>query len=86
MYDDIKTCVSNNNEVSQLFPSYCGVRQGENISPILFALFLNDLESFLLGNENNGIEIRRKTIIHRQHRQMGPRLGKPYDIVRNNSF
>ncbi len=27
----------------------------------MFALFLNDLESFLLGNENNGIEIRHRT-------------------------
>ena len=29
------------------FPCENGVRQGENMSPFLFAIFLNDLENFL---------------------------------------
>ena len=33
------------------------MRQGENLSPILFSLFLNDLESFLLRGNNFGQHI-----------------------------
>jgi hypothetical protein len=29
------------------------VKQGENMSPFLFSLFLNDLETFFLENNNN---------------------------------
>ena len=49
MYDNIKSCVKFNNETSAFFASQCGVRQGENLSPMLFALYLNDLENFLLS-------------------------------------
>ena len=49
MYESIKSCVKINGETSTFFASECGVRQGENLSPVLFALYLNDLESFLLS-------------------------------------
>ena len=44
---DIKSCVAYNGEQSSFFSSFRGVRQGEILSPVLFALFLNDLETFL---------------------------------------
>ena len=50
MYDNIKSCVSVNGVTSSFFDSNIGVRQWENLSPFLFAVFLNDLESFLSSN------------------------------------
>jgi phosphotransferase system HPr-like phosphotransfer protein len=50
MYKQIKSCIRVNNEYSDFFPSFKGLRQGENLSPLLFALFVNDLEEFLLSN------------------------------------
>ena len=55
MYKGIKSCVSYNGEQSSFFSSFRGVRQGENLSPVLFALFLNDLESFLCDKSCNGV-------------------------------
>ena len=51
MYQGIKSCVVSNGEKSGFFPCNTGLRQGENLSPFLFSLYLNDIESFL-GNSN----------------------------------
>ena len=53
LYRNIKSCVMNNGHRSSYFDSYVGVRQGENLSPMLFALFLNDIESFSLNMKCN---------------------------------
>ena len=60
MYKEIKSCVTYNGEQSFFFSvgklsSFRGVRQGENPFPLLFALFLNDLESFLCDISFNGV-------------------------------
>ena len=34
MHDDIKSCVSVNNQTSDIFTYSIGVRQGENLSPL----------------------------------------------------
>ena len=47
IYRGIKSCVSCNEDQTSFFSSFRGVRQGVNVSPLLFALFLNDLETFL---------------------------------------
>lgn len=60
MYSDIKSCVANEGNVSSMFSSSCGVRQGENLSPILFSLYLNDLESYLTET-SNGIPLNINT-------------------------
>ena len=55
MYKGIKSCGSYNGEQFSFFSSFPGVRQGENLSPVFFALFLNDLESFLSDKSCNGV-------------------------------
>ena len=42
MYDMAKSCVRQNNLMSEYFLCNIGVRQGDNLSPLLFALFIND--------------------------------------------
>ena len=55
MYSGIKSCVSVNNECSGYFISNLGVRQGENLSPVLFCIYLNDLEDYLSQNRDFGV-------------------------------
>ena len=56
MYLNIKSCVCVNNEKSPVFGSYHGVRQEANLSPVLVALFLNDLDDYMFQNGNKESE------------------------------
>ena len=47
LYSKAKSCVRKGGELSSMFSSHRGVRQGENLSPLLFALYLNDLKDHL---------------------------------------
>ena len=57
MYNEIKSCVSLHGNVSAFFASNSGVRQGENLSPVLFSLYLNDLENYLKHNSSASIVV-----------------------------
>ena len=57
MYSNIKSCVSINGHLSDYFVSVNGVRQGENLSPFLFALFINDIEEHLTQNDCDPIQV-----------------------------
>ena len=50
LYEDVKLCVKHLNNVSDLFDCNVGLLQGETMSPILFSLFVNDIELFLQQN------------------------------------
>ena len=52
LYYNAKSCVKQNGCLSDYFFCKVGVRQGENLSPLLFALFLNDLELYLSRHYN----------------------------------
>ena len=55
MYNNIKYCILVNNRKTDFFISNIGVRQGENLSPFLFIIFLNDLEHFFRTHNVEGI-------------------------------
>ena len=45
-YKGAKSCVKLSTNMSEYFRCDMGVRQGENLSPLLFAIYLNDLEAY----------------------------------------
>jgi len=61
MYNNIKSCITVEGQSSNFFNSYIGLRQGENLSPVLFSIFVNDLESFMLDAGCNPVETELDT-------------------------
>ena len=57
MYQNIKSCVKHDGALSDFFRSEIGVRQGENLSPILFSIYLNDLQNHLLNDSAIVVEL-----------------------------
>ena len=57
MYSRAKSCVALNGCLSEYFPCQVGVRQGENLSPLLFSIYLADLESYLSENYEGLLDI-----------------------------
>ena len=57
MYSKANSCVRVNGNTSQFFSCNKGVRQGCNLSPLLFCLFISDLESSLLNNGVLGVKL-----------------------------
>ena len=47
MYALSKYCIKINNEVTDHFPTLLGVKQGDNLSPNLFKIFINNLAEYL---------------------------------------
>ena len=47
LYKEAKSCIKRNMHISEFFACLIGVRQGENLSPLLFSIFLHDLKKHL---------------------------------------
>ena len=57
MYRDIKSKLKSNNKLSDEFSCMTGVRQGECLSPILFAMYVNDFEQEFITKGCGGVDI-----------------------------
>lgn len=56
MYSNIKSRIFYGSVFSEYFPCNVGVRQGESLSPLLFSLYINDLEHFLKEQDVEGLK------------------------------
>ena len=63
MYNIVKSCVKHCGQFSDLMDISIGLKQGENLSPIMFSLFLEDLEIYLQGNVDSGLSLNDLTLI-----------------------
>ena len=57
IYSRVKSRVKHNNSLSEPFTCDIGVRQGECLSPFLFAMYVNDLEAEIVTQGISGINI-----------------------------
>ncbi|XP_053403102.1 uncharacterized protein LOC128558242 [Mercenaria mercenaria] len=62
MYTEVKSCIKHFNTLSDFFSCEMGLFQGEITSPILFSLFINDLEIALQANVFSGINLDQISI------------------------
>ena len=61
MYNNAKSCISMSGKTSGYFACETGVRQGENLSPLLFSIFLSDLRDYS-GTKYNRLSFSNNTI------------------------
>ena len=56
VYSSVKSRVKYRNEIGNEFYCSLGVRQGECLSPVLFSLFLNDIEEQFIRSGIEGVD------------------------------
>ena len=57
MYSKVRAFVKVNNITSPTFDSHVGLKQGEIMSPLLFSLFIDDIELYLQGDTSCGLNL-----------------------------
>ncbi len=63
MYLTVKSCIRHCGSFSDFFEYSIGLRQGEVMSPLMFSVFLEDLELYLQDRVGSGLEIYDLTLI-----------------------
>ena len=63
MYDDLQMTVKLSNGITPFFSSLMDVRQGCNLSPLLFDIFVNDIFDIFDGKECCPVNLHNKPII-----------------------
>ena len=58
MYDAAKSCIKVGNNLSEVCHCNIGVRRGENLSPILFAMLINEFKNNL-STQYNGVHLNQ---------------------------
>ena len=61
MYNNAKSCISMSGKTSGYFPCETGARQDENLSPLLFSIFLSDLRDYS-STKYNGLSFINNNI------------------------
>ena len=57
IYDAAKSCIKVGNNLLEIFHCHNGVRQGENLSPVLFAMLINVFKNMCLHNTMEYIHV-----------------------------
>jgi hypothetical protein len=52
MYSYSTSCVKINDKLTEFFATKLGVKQGDNLNPNLFKIFINDLPSYLSNTKD----------------------------------
>ena len=63
IYDQVKSCVKHCSNYSEFFDTFVGLRQGEVMSPVLFALFIEDLELYIQSSNSSGLTFHDISLI-----------------------
>ena len=59
MYSEVKLFIRHLGTLANFFCSHVGLLQGEITSPILFSIFLNDIELYMQTNLDCGITLEQ---------------------------
>ena len=63
IYEQVKSCVKHCSNYSEFFDTCVGLGQGEVMSPILFALFIEDMELYIQSNDSSGLTFHDISLI-----------------------
>jgi len=84
MYQKVKSCVKSLSSYSDYFSYAVGLRQGEVMSPLLFSLFVEDLELFLQNDLQSGLNIDDIVLILLLFADDMAIVGKTPDEIQNH--